>query len=304
MGFGDWWNQNMGGANSLGARWRRGWGMVDQATGMNIKPQTQDVTAPTYNAAAFQGWQAPNVGPAAQGAGQVRQAQAPTWDNSQTQGRGYQTDLIGQLQRQAMGQGPSVVQQQLNQATDRNVAQQMAMASANRGQIGAGYQALQAGTQAQQQAIGQAAEARAQEQLNAQGLLGQVAGQMRGQDQGWAQNQAQLGAQLGMFNAGQYNQQLGQDTNALNARMQLVAQLQAQAAAGSAEARQRLAELMAQGDMWRQAAMLSQLQQQNAFAYGQLANNKQALFGGLQKLTDGIGGAVGGVGQAAGMLAG
>ena len=99
-----------------------------------------------------------------------------------------QQNLVTQLGQQAQGMGPSVAQRQLAETTGQNVANTAALmaskrgASANAGLVG--RQAALAGMGAQQQAAGQAATLRAQEQLAAQQLLGGVTGQQLGQIQG------------------------------------------------------------------------------------------------------------------------
>lgn len=93
--------------------------------------------------------------------------------------------IANQLAAQAQGLGPSVAQSQLAQTTGQNIAQTGALLGSQRG-AGAsagliGRQAALAGGQAQQQAIGQAATLRAQEQLGAQAALGQLSGQQLAQ---------------------------------------------------------------------------------------------------------------------------
>jgi|CXWL01.1.fsa_nt_gi hypothetical protein len=100
------------------------------------------------------------------------------------QARGVQTGLIQQLQAQARGDGPSIAQEQLKQATDQNMAQAAAQAASGRG-AGAGGAAYQVGNQraaAGQKMAGDSAVLRLQEQMQAQNMLAGVSGQMRGQD--------------------------------------------------------------------------------------------------------------------------
>jgi hypothetical protein len=98
-------------------------------------------------------------------------------DRSQGQQQflGQQQQLTNQLMQQAQGQGPSIAQAQLQQGTDQNIAQQMAMASSARGgNVGmAQRQAAMNAGQAQQQMAGQAGVLRLQEQQGAQQQLGQ-----------------------------------------------------------------------------------------------------------------------------------
>lgn len=115
--------------------------------------------------------------------------------------RDNQQALIGQLQRQASGQGPSVSSLQLQQATDRNTAQQQSMAQSGRGNATlANIVAANNGNNFGQAAAQQAAQGRIQEQLNAQNALGSNIAWGRTADE-----------QNSMFNAQQYNN--SQQTN-------------------------------------------------------------------------------------------
>jgi hypothetical protein len=107
---------------------------------------------------------------------------------------GQQQALAKQLGLMAQGKGPSVAQAQLNQTTGQNVANQAALMAGMRG-AGANpalmaRQIAQQGAATQQQAAGQGAALRAQEQLAAinalqqqQGMLGNLATQQVGQQQ-------------------------------------------------------------------------------------------------------------------------
>ena len=99
--------------------------------------------------------------------------------------------LANQLMNQAQGRGPSLAQMQLQQAADRNMMQQAALARSGPPQNLAAAQRLAMQNQSQIGAgLGaQSAMARLQEQGQAQGMLGNVLGQARGQDL-----QASLGA--------------------------------------------------------------------------------------------------------------
>jgi hypothetical protein len=118
-----------------------------------------------------------------------------------------QGELLKQMQAQAAGTGPSVAQRQLAQTTGQNVAQQAALLAGQRGasaNVGlAGRQIGQAGTQAQQQAAGQSATLRAQEQLANQQALAGLTGQQIGQISGAQQLgiQGTQGAQENILNA-------------------------------------------------------------------------------------------------------
>jgi len=107
--------------------------------------------------------------------------------------RNQQLQLAQQLMGQATGQGDSLAQEQLQQATDANIAQQRAMAASGRGaNLGLAQKlAMTNAGQAQQQLAGQSAIARLQEQQGAQNMLGNVLGQGRSGDI----NVGQLGVQ-------------------------------------------------------------------------------------------------------------
>ena len=108
--------------------------------------------------------------------------------------RGKQLGLAGQLEAQAAGQGPSLAQAQLQQATDQNIAQQMALAaSARGGNVGmAQRQAAQNAAAVQQQASQQSAMLRMQEQMAAREQLSGLLGQGRAADQEGSIAQAEI----------------------------------------------------------------------------------------------------------------
>ena len=121
-------------------------------------------------------------------------------NGAQAQTRGQQQNFVDMLNAQAQGQGPSVSQTLMNQALDRNVASNNALAASAKGNINPALlmrNAMNANANAGQQASGQAMVGRQQEQLNAEGMLGNALGQMRGQDQqnSAMMNQLGLGAQ-------------------------------------------------------------------------------------------------------------
>lgn len=96
--------------------------------------------------------------------------------------------IARQLRNMSVGAGPSVAQSQLAQATGEGIAAQQALMAGQRG-AGANVGLLAresalAGGRARQQAIGQAATLRAQEQLGAQQALAGLAGTQIGQMQG------------------------------------------------------------------------------------------------------------------------
>lgn len=111
--------------------------------------------------------------------------------------RANQSDFIRQLQAQMRGEGPSLANLQLQQATDRNIAQQMGQAASQRGvnPALAARVAMNNIAGVNQQAAQDAAIIRQQEMLNAQQQLG---GAISGQRQGdLAATDRDLGAKMG-----------------------------------------------------------------------------------------------------------
>jgi hypothetical protein len=143
------------------------------------------------------------------------------------------------LLAQTQGAGPNLAAAQLANATGQNVANQAALMASQRGTgSNAGLiarQAAQQGAGIQQQAAGQAAVNRMQQQLNTQGLLGGVYGNI-GQEAGQnlatqqqaqaAQNQAISGA---TSSANQINAGIAEQNK--NRQMQMISGI-GQAAAG------------------------------------------------------------------------
>lgn len=128
----------------------------------------------------------------------------PLMQGSGDQTRAGQQSLIQMLMAQANGQGPSAAQGMLQQATDRNMANTIAMQASGRGP-GASGMAYQAGNQmaaANQQAAGDAANLRSQEMMQGRQLLGQSLQDTRGQD---------IGQQQLMFNEQAQRDQLVQE---------------------------------------------------------------------------------------------
>lgn len=156
------------------------------------------------------------------GAGGLNQNQANVFNQQQA--------LSRQLQGQAQGRGPNPAQSMLAQNTGQNIQQQAALMGSARGaQSNPGLvtrQAGQVGGNIQQQAVGQAATMRAQQQLSAQQQLAAQQGQMANlATAGVGQQQTGL-SQLGQQNLA-YQQML---QNALTAQNQQ--QIQAQLGQG------------------------------------------------------------------------
>jgi hypothetical protein len=167
----------------------------------------------------------------------VVQTQANLQPNINTAQQGVQSNIGNQnafaqaLQTQMNGGGPNLAATQLANATGQNVANQAALMASQRGSgSNAGLiarQAAQQGGALQQNAAGQAAQLRAQQQLAAQGQLAGTYGQIgteQGQNlatnqqalasQNQATNQATLGtnqinAQIGANNAANQGDILG-----------------------------------------------------------------------------------------------
>lgn len=167
-------------------------------------------------------------------------AAAPMVDQGQAdQFRGQQSQLAGMLMQGAQGNGPSAAQGLLQQQTQNNIANAYAMAQANPNNAGAARNIANQAAMANQQAAGQGAIMRAQEQQAAQGQLGGLLSGARGQDLGvagqnaqLAQNQFQLGNQAAL---GWSGQQLGANEAQLRANLaeqQMKANAYANAQAG------------------------------------------------------------------------
>jgi hypothetical protein len=120
----------------------------------------------------------------------------------QDQARAAQLRLLGGLVGAAEGQGPSVAEQQFQQATDRNVRGAVAATNTARGMGGGAAVRQVAQTQAQvgQQAAADAATLRAQEVAQARGQAVQAATDVRGQDVALAGEQANLQQQANLAN--------------------------------------------------------------------------------------------------------
>lgn len=120
--------------------------------------------------------------------------------------RGNQNDLMAMYKAQAAGTGPSMAQGLLQQATDQNINQAMALGAAQQGQ-GMGYAGAlrniaDASASARQTGAGQAALLKNQEMLQGQNQLGGLLSGMAGQDLGLANAQANLGLGYDTLNSG------------------------------------------------------------------------------------------------------
>src|SRR5688572_4655083 len=139
--------------------------------------------------------------------GQSTQAMAGSGGAALANARGAQGQALGMYQDMAAGNGPSVAQLQMQQGQDQAIANQMAMQAQGRGgNLGANMRAAsQAGVGMQMQGNQQAAQLRAQEQQAAMAGAAGLSTEMAGQGL-----QQQLGAQGMLGDA--YGQQLAAQT--------------------------------------------------------------------------------------------
>lgn len=147
----------------------------------------------------------------------------------QQDARAQQAQLASALQAQMRGEGPSLAQMQLQEGTDRGIAQQAGLAASQRGISPTMAARLQGQNVASmtQQAAGDAAQLRAAEQLSAQQQLGNLAGQTRQQDLGLMSTGDQTAlsqGQLSMAQQQRANQIAEQDRASNMARQQLEVQ--------------------------------------------------------------------------------
>ena len=218
-----------------------------------------------------------------------------------------QADLINLLKGQAAGtSGPSAAEALLKAQGDQNLNRQLALAASASGRAlpAAQRQIMQGQALANQQAAQQAAILRAQEQLQAQGLLGTTVNQGIGNDlnlsqlglQADTQNQntalaqaienARLGQQGGMFNVS--NQLTADTTNQANALQAAIqnAQLGQQANMFNSQGLLNAAQMTDQAKLSRDQ-LLAQLASGNA-QLGQQSNqfNAQQQAAADQRLRD------------------
>lgn len=128
---------------------------------------------------------------------QGQPAKTMTFDNAagglMAQDRTRQLSLADALAERAAGRGPSVVQSQLQAATDQNLNSQLALARSSTGNRAVAMKnaMMNSGTIGQQ-AANQSAQLKAQEQMDATGQLGGLLSGMQGQ------NLAQRGQDIGV----------------------------------------------------------------------------------------------------------
>jgi hypothetical protein len=216
----------------------------------------------------------------------------PADASQQEQFRGEQMSLAQRLAAQSRGEGPSVAGMQLKQATDRNLAQQLAMqAGASGAQAAAARRqsASQVGDLGQQ-AAGQSAILRLQEQQAAQQQLAGVTAQGRQADISLATADADRDLRANLANQ-------GVDLDVLKAN----------AAAGNAAAQANLAAELSKmgmddamiqsylaaetGLLTGQQQALTAQQQTAATARASEAAQKSSVLGGLMSAGGALGGA-------------
>jgi hypothetical protein len=208
----------------------------------------------------------------------------------QDQFRGQQMSLAQALTAQANGQGPSLAQMQLQQATDKNLAQSMALGQSLGGAQAAGLaqrQVMQQQAGTAQQAAADSGALRLQEQMQARNMLGQVLAGARGQDIGLASEQAGL--------------QQGAASNNLQALLSQQGMNDAQNRFYSGSAYDMAGRQGAQNLSFAQLAAQTglsneQLQQQ---AYEEAARRRMGIFQSAAQMGGQVaGGAAGGIGSA------
>lgn len=158
--------------------------------------------------------------------GSAQQMGTPERVTGNSAGHGQQLALLTALRAQSEGQGPSLAKLQLQEGMERNLANQMGAIAAQRG-VNAGLAmrlyGQQAGAASQQTAM-DAAQARIQEQLNAQQQLAALSGQVREQDIGIQTFNAQTAYQKALANMQARNDIQSQQAG-LNAQIALANQL-------------------------------------------------------------------------------
>lgn len=204
------------------------------------------------------------------------QARAAQLGRQDAEFRGGQTQLMGQLQEQAAGRGPSLAAGQLREATDRNIAQQAGMAASQGGSSAVQQRQLASGAaQANQQAGRDAAQMRIQEQLAARQQLQGVTQTGREQDINVANAQAQLQQQTALANQAAINARAGQqagfqqganqfNANALNDRQYQQAQMNMQAQLANQQAGNQFALQQGQFGQQMNMANMEQYNQRQA----------------------------------------
>lgn len=135
--------------------------------------------------------------------------------SQQNKFRNNQQQVIQALNDMLSGKTTSLAQQQLKAGQDANMRAALALREGSTNPGLAMRQAQDALTNSNLQTNQQAAQLRAQEVAQAQGLLSNVAGQGRSEDIGLAGQQAGLTQQINMANAGSLNQRQAEEAQNL-----------------------------------------------------------------------------------------
>lgn len=270
-------------------------GMMQNANGANIDRTSTIQNAQVGKAQRINGQ---NIDQAALGGAasmQAAQAGQNYIDRAQDQQfRQSQLGLANALADQAEGRGPSLAGNQIREATDRTVAQQMAVAASQRGATNASLAQRNLANQAiaaNQQAGRDAGQVRLQEQMAARQALGSVLGGARSQDIGVNTDQARMLQELGITNAGMLQQsgaqnaQLAQamtlaNQGSINQRAMQQAQLYQNANLSNQDAVNKFlleqAQMNQQGNMFNSTNMNQRAMQQAALQQQALLANMQA----------------------------
>lgn len=215
------------------------------------------------------------------------QARAAQLGRQDAEFRAGQTQLMGQLQDQAAGRGPSLAASQYQEAAEKNIASQMG-ASAAMGGRNAGLAQRQLATQAAaqgQQTARDVSNIRMQEQMQARQQLTGLTQTGREQDINVARTQAELQQQTALANMQAQQQTNLTNVAALNERQMQQAQLNAQLKLANQQAQNQfalqqgqfgqqmnLANMQAFNErQWQQAQLQQQAFSTNAQAYNQRA---------------------------------
>jgi len=264
----------------------------------NYTPHVQNVNphlavAPNYASNLAQAWALSN---GAQQRG-FTPAQSASYGGAQINApdlfRNQQVQLGGMLGNAAMGNGPSVAQQQLRMGQQQNMQNAMSQMASMRGNVNPSMamRALQNNTVTNGQNTNmQAALLRNQEMQNAYQNYAQFLGQARGQDTDLATNQAGLTQQAGLANSANQQQTNMGNLQAFLQNRQLNDAMQQYGmnnAFGLDQGQMAARLQIAQGNQNAQAQM-QQLQMQQAI---QNAQNNQSFWSSL------IGGVTGGAGM-------
>jgi hypothetical protein len=197
--------------------------------------------------------------------------------SQQGQFRGQQFDLASALRDRAMGTGgPSAAEMQLRRTTDQNIQAQASAAASGRGGQSAlsQYNLANRAAATQQDAAGQAATLRANEQIAAQQSLGALLAQGRGADIELASGQAGLNQQANLANQQAAMTQMGLNDAQQRALLELMYGVDRSNQAGTITAEQINAGIIG-NNAAAQAAMQGQVLGTVGQAGGLLASDER-----------------------------